>query len=76
MNKFLIIWLIVSILSGLFLNVKVNGEYIRGFKRFLIAFIVGFPFALIIILLMIAFVPMILILLSICAIFGVVKLAR
>lgn len=47
MEKFLLTWLIISFVCGIFLQVKVDGEYIKGFKRFIIAFIVGFPFALI-----------------------------
>lgn len=76
MDKFLIIWLIISILSGLFLKVKINGEYTKGLKRFVIAFIVGFPFAIIILLFITMFVPMIIILVAVCLIFGTVKVIK
>lgn len=74
MKMFFIIWFVVSILSGLFLNIKVNGEYIKGFKRFVIAFLIGFPFALIMTLFTFLFFPLIIIIFIILIIAGIAKL--
>jgi hypothetical protein len=47
---------------GLIIKVKVNGEYLLGFKRFAIGFILGVPLTLMFGLFISMFIPMIILL--------------
>ena len=73
MTKFLLIWLTISILSGCFMNIKINDEYIHGVKRFIIAFICALPFAIVLTLFMALIIPFIIIVFVIIIICTVLK---
>ena len=62
MLKYIIIWFVISLIMGMIMKVKVNGEYLSGFKRFTIGFILGVPFTLFFGLFMSMFVPMLILL--------------
>jgi len=73
MSKYLIIWLVVSLFMGMIMRVKVNGEYLSGFKRFTIGFILGVPFTLFFGLFMSMFIPMLILLGVVLVVLTVVR---
>lgn len=62
MIKYLIIWFVISLIMGMIMRVKVNGEYLSGAKRFTIGFILGVPFTLLFGLFVSMFIPMLILL--------------
>jgi len=73
MEKYLIIWFIISLIMGMIMRVKVNGEYLTGTKRSVLGFILGVPFTLMFGLFISMFIPMFILLGLILVGFTVVK---
>jgi len=74
MIKLLIFWFVISLIMGLTTNIKVNGEKLSGYKRFIISFIFGFPFALLFSSFLFMLIPLVILLVIVSVLLFVIKI--
>lgn len=74
MIKLLIFWFITSLIMGLITNIKVNGKRLSGYKRFVISFVFGFPFALLFSSFLFMLIPLLILLVIVSVLLFVVKI--